>query len=71
MHDDTYRSCLPHGEVAITTWRAARGQAFVVLHGGATRWQYGRNYSEALATDRHVFAPDFRGYGRSVRVPIG
>ena len=44
------------------------GPAFVLLHGGAARWQYGRDLLEALAEQWHVFAPDFRGHGKSGRV---
>jgi pimeloyl-ACP methyl ester carboxylesterase len=45
------------------------GPAVVVLHGGAARWQYGGGLLEALAGDWHVYAPDFRGHGKSGRVP--
>jgi pimeloyl-ACP methyl ester carboxylesterase len=43
------------------------GPPFVVLHGGASRWQYGRELLDLLADQWHVFAPDFRGHGRSGR----
>jgi pimeloyl-ACP methyl ester carboxylesterase len=45
------------------------GSAFVVLHGGAARWQYGQRLLDTLAESWHVFAPDFRGHGLSGRVP--
>jgi pimeloyl-ACP methyl ester carboxylesterase len=45
------------------------GPPFVLLHGGAARWQYGTALLEALAPRWHVIAPDFRGHGRSGRVP--
>lgn len=58
------------GEVAINYAEGPRhGAAFVVLHGGSARWQYGEELLEALAPDWHVFAPDFRGHGHSGRVP--
>ena len=44
------------------------GPPFVVLHGGSARWQYSANLLEALALDWHVFAPDFRGHGKSGHV---
>ena len=51
------------GEVAINYAEGPRqGSVFVVLHGGAARWQYGRELIEALATSWHVYAPDFRGH---------
>jgi pimeloyl-ACP methyl ester carboxylesterase len=45
------------------------GPPFVVLHGGAVRWQQGRALLEALTARLHVYAPDFRGHGKSGRVP--
>jgi pimeloyl-ACP methyl ester carboxylesterase len=47
----------------------SNGPGFVLLHGGSARWQYGQTLLEELASDWHVFAPDFRGHGRSGRVP--
>jgi pimeloyl-ACP methyl ester carboxylesterase len=44
------------------------GPPFVVLHGGSARWQYSANLLEALELDWHVFAPDFRGHGKSGHV---
>ncbi|MBV9171517.1 MAG: alpha/beta hydrolase [Chloroflexi bacterium] len=44
------------------------GQAFVLLHAGAARWQYGLALIEALTLRWHVYAPDFRGHGSSGRV---
>jgi pimeloyl-ACP methyl ester carboxylesterase len=41
---------------------------FVVLHGGAARWQHGEELVRTLASDWHVFAPDLRGHGRSGHV---
>ena len=43
------------------------GPPFVVLHGGAARWQYGEQFLRLLSDRWHVFAPDFRGHGRSGR----
>src|SRR5439155_2110524 len=58
------------GEVAINYAEGpANGLAFVLLHGGSARWQYGRDLLEMLADDWHVYAPDFRGHGKSGRVP--
>jgi len=58
------------GEVAINYAEgSANGPAFVLLHGGSARWQYGRDLLEMLADDWHVYAPDFRGHGKSGRVP--
>src|SRR5215470_5049726 len=47
----------------------AHGPPLVVLHGGAGRWQYSERFLELLADRWHVFAPDFRGHGKSGRVP--
>jgi pimeloyl-ACP methyl ester carboxylesterase len=44
------------------------GPPFVVLHGGAASWQYGQAFVEALAERWHVYAPDFRGHGKSGHV---
>jgi pimeloyl-ACP methyl ester carboxylesterase len=44
------------------------GPAFVLLHGGSTRWQHGAALLAALAERWHVFAPDLRGHGASGRV---
>jgi pimeloyl-ACP methyl ester carboxylesterase len=44
------------------------GPPFVVLHGGAASWQYGQAFLEALAERWHVYAPDFRGHGKSGHV---
>ena len=45
------------------------GPAYVLLHAGAARWQYGQALLEALVDSWHVYAPDFRGHGKSGRVP--
>jgi pimeloyl-ACP methyl ester carboxylesterase len=44
------------------------GPPFVVLHGGAARWRYGAAFLELLAEQWQVYAPDFRGHGKSGRV---
>lgn len=46
----------------------SHGPPFVLLHGGAGRWQYGQTLLELLESRWHVFAPDFRGHGRSGHV---
>jgi pimeloyl-ACP methyl ester carboxylesterase len=45
------------------------GPPFVLLHGGAGRWQYGQAFLDLVAEDWHVYAPDFRGHGKSGRRP--
>lgn len=45
------------------------GPPFVVLHGGSASWQYGKAFLEVLSDRWHVYAPDFRGHGKSGRVP--
>jgi pimeloyl-ACP methyl ester carboxylesterase len=67
---DFRESAFETAEVAINYAEGpSNGPAFVLLHGGAARWQYGRFLLEALAADWHVYAPDFRGHGKSGRVP--
>ena len=41
----------------------------VLLHGGSNRWQSFDNILSDLAAVRHVYAPDFRGHGKSTWVP--
>jgi pimeloyl-ACP methyl ester carboxylesterase len=45
------------------------GPAFIVLHGGAARWQHGFRFVELMAGSWHVYSPDFRGHGKSGHVP--
>ncbi len=45
------------------------GPPFVILHGGAASWRYADALIELLVDRWHVFAPDFRGHGRSSHVP--
>jgi pimeloyl-ACP methyl ester carboxylesterase len=45
------------------------GPPLVVLHGGCGRWQYYQDIYPDLATRHHLYAPDFRGHGKSGRVP--
>jgi pimeloyl-ACP methyl ester carboxylesterase len=45
------------------------GPAMVVLHGGSASWRYNEQLINLLATDWHVYAPDFRGHGRSGHTP--
>lgn len=44
------------------------GAPFVLLHGGAARWQYGLTLLESMASEWHVYAPDLRGHGQSGHV---
>jgi pimeloyl-ACP methyl ester carboxylesterase len=41
----------------------------VLLHGGSNRWQSFNNIFSDLAAMWHVYAPDFRGHGKSTWVP--
>jgi pimeloyl-ACP methyl ester carboxylesterase len=45
------------------------GPPLVLLHGGSARWQEFDNIVPDLATHWHIFAPDFRGHGKSSWVP--
>ena len=45
------------------------GTPLVLLHGGANRWQSFRNMLPDLAANWHLYAPDFRGHGKSTWVP--
>ncbi len=45
------------------------GPPLVILHGGSARWQGYQGILPDLAARFHVYAPDFRGHGKSGRVP--
>ena len=45
------------------------GPTLMFLHGGSGRWQSYEGIVSELAVHFHVYAPDFRGHGRSGRVP--
>ena len=47
------------------------GPPLVVQHGGSGRWQYSEEFLQLLSPDWHVFAPDFRGHGKSSRGQSG
>ena len=47
------------------------GQPLVLLHGGASSWRSFLAVIPKLIPRWHVYAPDFRGHGRSGRVPGG
>jgi pimeloyl-ACP methyl ester carboxylesterase len=47
------------------------GPPFVMLHGGAGRWQLYFEMLAELAKHCHVYAPDLRGHGKSGWVPWG
>jgi pimeloyl-ACP methyl ester carboxylesterase len=45
------------------------GPPLVFLHGGSGRWQSYADHLPELAARFHLYAPDFRGQGKSGRVP--
>lgn len=45
------------------------GSSLVLLHGGNARWQFFRGIMPDLVDQWHLYAPDFRGQGKSGRVP--
>jgi len=45
------------------------GTPLVLLHGGSARWQAFESILFDLAATWHIFAPDFRGHGKSTWVP--
>jgi pimeloyl-ACP methyl ester carboxylesterase len=47
------------------------GLPLVLLHGLGRRWQVFLPIIPELSMRWHIFAPDFRGHGKSVRVPRG
>lgn len=47
------------------------GRPLVLLHGGAGSWRSFLTVIPELVPKWHVYAPDFRGHGRSGRVPGG
>jgi pimeloyl-ACP methyl ester carboxylesterase len=44
------------------------GMPLVLLHGGSARWQSFNSILPDLASSFHIYAPDFRGHGKSGRV---
>jgi len=48
---------------------SSSGTPLVLLHGGSNRWQSFNNILSDLAATWHVYAPDFRGHGKSTWVP--
>jgi pimeloyl-ACP methyl ester carboxylesterase len=49
----------------------ANGPPLVLLHGLGRRWQVFLPIIPALSMRWHIFAPDFRGHGKSGRIPRG
>ncbi|MFZ3264540.1 MAG: alpha/beta hydrolase [Terriglobales bacterium] len=49
----------------------SHGPPLVLLHGLGRRWQVFLSLIPALSVRWHIFAPDFRGHGKSVRVLRG
>ncbi len=49
----------------------ASGPPLVLLHGGSARWQNSASIMPDLAADWHLYAPEFRGHGKSGRVAGG
>ena len=49
--------------------RPPPGPPLVILHGGSARWQSYQDILPDLAAQFHLYAPDFRGHGKSGRVP--
>jgi len=47
------------------------GPPLVLLHGLGRRWQVFLPIIPALSMRWHIFAPDFRGHGKSSRIPRG
>ncbi|MDP6514271.1 MAG: alpha/beta hydrolase [SAR202 cluster bacterium] len=47
----------------------ANGPPLVMLHGGTDRWASFESVIPALSEDWHIYALDFRGHGKSGRVP--
>ncbi len=62
---DTGEVCLNYAE------GPSHGPPLVLLHGLGRRWQVFLPLIPALSLRWHIFAPDFRGHGKSARVPRG
>lgn len=45
------------------------GRPLVILHGGAGSWRSGEAFIRLLEDHWHIYAPDFRGHGKSGHVP--
>lgn len=62
--------CFDTGTVALNYAEGPpNGPPFVLLHGGAGSWRSGAALIERLLPGRQVYAPDFRGHGKSGHVP--
>ena len=48
---------------------SSSGAPLVLLHGGSARWQAFESILSDLADKWHIYAPDFRGHGKSSWVP--
>jgi pimeloyl-ACP methyl ester carboxylesterase len=58
------------GEVTINYAQGpANGPPLVLLHGGTDRWAAFESVIPALSEEWHIYALDFRGHGKSGRVP--
>ena len=51
--------CINYAEIP------SSGAPLILLHGGSARWQAFESILPELAAQWHIYAPDFRGHGKS------
>ncbi|HVU13111.1 MAG TPA: alpha/beta hydrolase [Phototrophicaceae bacterium] len=59
------------GELTLNYIETGSGPALVLLHGMTGMWQAWYGLIPELSKNWHVYAPDFRGHGKSGRAPDG
>ncbi len=70
MNTDIQEKGFDTGKVALNyATSSSSGTPLVLLHGGSARWQDFNSILPDLASDFRVYAPDFRGHGKSDWAP--
>jgi pimeloyl-ACP methyl ester carboxylesterase len=68
--ENTQENRFDTGKVTLNYAEISTPEApLVLLHGGSARWQAFDSILPDLASSFHIYAPDFRGHGKSGRVP--
>ena len=70
MRPEIQESTFEAGSIHINYAEIPRlGTPLVLLHGGSARWQSFETILPDLAATWHIYAPDFRGHGKSSWAP--